>query len=297
MSREFYILNHPERDFAKEECTFLEKQGIDWTKKTGQVVIPVDHINSESNNQDPYVFHNPWLYGYCKNALLPYKMAGDGSGIFFGKYHRLSNKNQKYSFLLDTIFISERKFNWKDEFGNIPSMNFTRAYPSICSGKHYRNFIAPRKTRGEHPKAKSIFVAKHLEVKNSMIQIEIKSNKDYFSCIPLYRDGNGVFNLIDILPIIEKSKPDMFENFEFDKKKLYKIDIKLLNGVYKYVLDNANILVIKTSGQAALDKADRRLNEIYLENIYGTESKEKYFKNKKKQICYSKKEEDKNYRC
>lgn len=290
MSRKFYILNHPEREFAKEQCTFLEKQGMEWVKRIGEAIIPVDHINSVSDNQDPYVFHMPWLYGYCKNALLENNMAGDGSGIIFGKYHRKSKEDEQYKFLIDTIFISQSKFDWKDKHGYSPSINFTSTYPTINSGKHYRNFVAPRTIKGQHMKAKSIFVAKHLELKEDMVQININSNEDYFSCIPLYKNKNGEFMLIDILPAIEKNKSNMFENYSTDRRKLYDIEVKLLKEIYEYVLKEANILVIKTSGQALLDEANIELNEVYIENIYGAESKKRYLKNKNRPICPLKKE-------
>lgn len=281
MTRKFYILNHPERVFVKENCTYFEKVDNLWINKEGEIVIPVDSLN---DNQDPYVFNNPWFYGYCKNALLPGNM-GEGSGIVFGRYNQHNEGITKDSFLLDTIFITDYRFYWIDKNGNSPSMEFILKYPIMMESKNYKDFIEPRIKDKQHPKAKFIFTSRTLNCETNInTKSNISDNKDYFSCIPLFKDGNGMFKLIDILPIILKHNAKQFKGFKYDPKKLYEIENSMLKDIFKYVLEEANILVTNTQGKGSPTEPDIELQYKYYKEIY-SESNTKKINHKCKKIC------------
>ena len=280
MSRNFHILNHPERVFVRENCIYLEKIDGMWVKKEGKVVIPVDSLQG---NQDPYVFNRPWLYGYCKNALLRRDM-GEGSGVIFGKYHKNKIDNS-LPFLLDTIFITDERYWWVDDNGNSPSAEFNTKHPILKNTKNYMDFITPKVKDNEHPKAKYIFTSRTIEWESdNKYKLNICDNKDYFSCIPLYKGEAGIFKLIDIMPIILKHNPEQFKGFRNDPKKLYEIENSMLKDIFNYVLEASNILVIETEGKGSPEELDMELQYIYYKEIYN-ETNKNVVNDKCKKVC------------
>jgi len=63
------------------------------------------------HNEDPYIFHTPWVHVYCHISQLK-QNTGNQSILFWVSW----NKNHT-KYLIDTVFVVNRKYNWQ---GNEP---------------------------------------------------------------------------------------------------------------------------------------------------------------------------------
>ncbi|MBR8644258.1 hypothetical protein KEH51_05245 [[Brevibacterium] frigoritolerans] len=67
MPKNDYLLIHTERKFVRERCKLIRKIDGKWAINETEeiIIIPTD---PPPPNIDPYVFNQPWFYGYCRNA-------------------------------------------------------------------------------------------------------------------------------------------------------------------------------------------------------------------------------------
>jgi hypothetical protein len=257
------LLCHPHRVFVEEICDCLVKQNGGWQYRANQkTVIPVDPLNG---NPDPYVFHYPWLYGYCRNANMR-DDTGEQTIIIFGTYLKDGTHE---SFLVDTVFVVSKRYKWLGEVdGYLPSKAFRDEFPYTKEDKLYKDFIIHRVEHGHHPKAKAIFTAEHVDNKSYDYLLQtphVRSDK-FFSFIPLYYE-DGIYKLIDILPIIKMEYPKLFADYDERRNRLYQIDFITVK-VIDYLIQKANTLVVKTSGKGLPEAPDMNLQQRYYKNIY-----------------------------
>lgn len=271
MGRLGRLLAHPPRVFVKEKCTLLRKENSTWEyTENEEVIIPTDPLDP---NIDPYVFHQPWFYGYCRNANIP-KTTSPGSIIIFGTFVEKKNK-----FLVDTVFTVNKRYDWLGkEHNHNPSDEFRNKYKYKTSDKWYRDFIYPRVVDKQHTGnngnggAKSIFESKHAtrqEFRNGELDNFILDPQwgKTFSFIPLNYE-NGCYKLIDIYDdIVDKGRIQIFEEYKKTQNRLYIFDSESL-GILKKIIDKSNVLVLNTSRQGAPTELDMGLQKEYYNVIY-----------------------------
>jgi len=276
------LLCHPYRVFVNETCNILIKEEDGWKYRESEpVVIPVDSLEG---NPDPYAFHNPWFYGYCRNYNMP-DQTGEQSIIIFGTY--LKDEKGKGVFLVDTVFVVGARYEWLGkEDGYLPSETFRNKYRCLKNSKLYKDFIIHRVEHGHHPKAKAIFAAEHANRENycSLVQVPHRRSDKFYSFIPLKYEG-GIYKLIDILPIIQQKCPTLLESYEDRRNRLYPIDSAVVN-IIDYLINEANRLVINTAGKGMPEKLDMRLQKKYYKYIYNIVDEVSVEKSCK-EICYS----------
>lgn len=276
------LLCHPYRVFVNEVCDVLAKENNGWEyREKESVVIPVDSLEG---NPDPYVFHSPWLYGYCRNFNMPAR-AGCQSIIIFGTY--LKEEKGKEEFLVDTVFAVKSRYDWLGkEDGYMPSETFRNAFACSKNGKLYKDFIIHRVEHGHHREAKAIFAAEHVTKGEyfKLVQTPHKRNEEFYSFIPLNYD-QGIYKLIDILPIIKQHYPALFDKYDKERNRLYNIDSAVAN-IIDYLVNEANRLVVRTSGNGMPEKLDVDLQKKYYKHIYNIVDEVKIQKSCK-EICYS----------
>ncbi|GAA0737856.1 hypothetical protein [Clostridium oceanicum] len=265
MERRNYIFSHPNRVFVRENCIYLKKQEDDlWIKSKGEVVIPVDGLKE---NQDPYVFSNPWIYGNSNNKISLTEPICEESTILFGKYHK-DCYSGNYKFLVDNIFIVDKKYSLDNKSErSIFLDHFVKDYPNFKENKIYKDFS--NKMLNYNKSLNLILSSKLLNSKSDFINLKDYKYKNLFSFIPLIKDNNNKFSLIDIMPVILKYNPDHFNNFLKNPKKLYPIDSITLKHVIDYVLKNSNTLITETESIGAPKKLDMKLQYEYYKLIYG----------------------------
>lgn len=275
------LLCHPYRVFVEEVCDVIVKGDSGWEyTRNESIVIPVDSI---VGNPDPYVFHQPWLYGYCRNFNMP-NQTSPQSIIIFGTY---LNHGKKREFLVDTVFVVESRYNWLGKEGDYePSQTFKNKFKYSKSNKLYTDFISPRVESGHHPKAKAIFAAEHVDKAHyyELLQLPHKRMEKFYSFIPL-RYENGFYKLIDILPIIEDKYPTIFDDYNERRNRLYPIDFIVVDAI-DYLIQNSNRLVVKTSRNGMPEKIDMNLQRKYYKQIYNIVD-EMYIEDCCREICYS----------
>jgi hypothetical protein len=280
------LLCHPYRVFVSEICDGLVKENGHWEYKAKQkIVIPVDSL---IGNPDPYVFHKPWLYGYCRNYNLP-NNTGTKSIIIFGTY--INDNRKREAFLVDTVFIVRNRYDWLGAEENyLPSKAFRSAYPYTKEDKLYKDFIIYRVEHRHHTKSKAIFTAEHADNQSYdyLLDIPHKRKDTFYSFIPLYYE-NGVYKLIDILPIIKMEYPNLFDDYEVRRNRLYGIDLIVVKAI-DYLIQNANRLVLNTSGQGMPEELDMDLQRMYYKSIYNI-TDDSSIEESCKEICYSKLED------
>lgn len=276
MGKEEYVLRHNYRVFTKQTCEVLIKNEDKWKKEVREVVIPVDGFEG---NQDPYVFHDPWFYGYCHNAEVS-KDAGNQSILLWGAWNKKTDR-----YLIDTVFVVDKKYNWLGEKkGFEPSDQFKKDYQYENDDNLYKDFLCHRVNSDEHLElqfngAKSIFAGQHLETEdNDWYRMPTKRRDKFHSCIPLKHE-DGIYKLIDVFGIINGKDP----NFLGKMKKrnqggVWNIGDIRNNPYAPYVLDimkhiynDANILVTKVISNNSPNKIDVDLQKQYWPLIYGLE--------------------------
>ncbi|MEO2077384.1 MAG: hypothetical protein ABGX20_18785 [Bacillus sp. (in: firmicutes)] len=254
----FRILHHPMRVFVEEECEILNLNNKPAYFKE-KVVIPVDSFIG-NGNQDPYIFHQPWMYGYCRNYNMP-KNTGKDSVVLFGTYIDNYKNRNKPAFLLDTFFVVNNRYPWLMEHQGLqPSDNFKRDFPYNQHDKFYIDFIAPRVEGKQHPKAHSIFTSQNIELGQAIV-----ANKK-FSFIPLkYKDG--IYNLFDIYDFFE---PCLFEGHHRRRNRLYRVlDEKQIDEIFTMLLRNATHLVLNTTRIGSPVDINYNLQVKYSNAVYG----------------------------
>jgi hypothetical protein len=276
------LLCHPYRVFVNEPSEVLVKKDNEWKYHEGEnVIIPVDPLEG---NPDPYVFHNPWFYGYCRNHNMP-NQTGAQSIIIFGTY--LKDKKGKESFLVDTVFVVGARYEWLGkEDGYLPSETFRRNYHCLKNSKLYKDFIIHRVEKGHHPRAKAIFAAGHTKRDDfyNLVQIPHKREENFYSFIPLHYEDD-IYKLIDILPIIKQKYPTLLDNYDSRRNRLYNIDSAVVSVIDNLIM-KANRLVIGTAGKGMPEKLDMNLQKKYYKYIYNILDEVSVEKSCK-EICYS----------
>jgi hypothetical protein len=211
-----YLLIHTERMFVRERCKLIRKIDGKWANDETEetIIIPTD---PPPPNIDPYVFNQPWFYGYCRNANTKTDTAKQSIIIF------CTFSQRRMALLIDTVFVVKQKYSWLDQTaGYQPSEKFKDNFPYKESDSLYKEFIAPRVEKKQHLAAHSIYVAEHYQNSN----FPQKRSDKIFSFIPLLKE-KGEFQLIDIYPLLQVlnefnliSKVNKVSN----QNKLYNID-------------------------------------------------------------------------
>jgi len=274
MGKEEYVLRHNYRVFTKQTCEVLIKVEDKWKKEVREVVIPVDGFEG---NQDPYVFHDPWFYGYRHNAEVS-KDAGNQSILLWGAWNKSTDM-----YLIDTVFVVDKKYNWLGEKkGFEPSDQFKKEYQYNNEDNLYKDFLCHRVNSDEHQEiqfngAKSIFAGQHfITDENDWYRMPTKRRDKFHSCIPLkYEDG--IYKLIDVFEIIKGKDPD----FSGIMRKRNQGGVRnigdIRNNPYapyvldimKHIYNEANILVTKVISDCSPNKVDVDLQKQYWPLIYG----------------------------
>jgi hypothetical protein len=115
-----YIIFHPDnqRDNPLVQATAIS-QGI--VNKNWQGHIHVDKINQ--TNEDPFVFHEPWLYSYCHASQLKRVHTSDphlqaGSWLFFVSGQAADQRQLAF----DTVFLIGDLQAWRSASSNNPRL-------------------------------------------------------------------------------------------------------------------------------------------------------------------------------
>ncbi|MGG1639121.1 hypothetical protein [Paenibacillus sp. NRS-1760] len=254
-----YLLLHTQREFVKLECEAIKKVNGNWESIPSrlEVVIPID---PPPPNIDPYIFNNPWFYGYCRNANTPKNTAKQSVFLF------CTFSPVKKALLVDTVFVVNKKFAWLGiEEGYQPSQSFRNEYSYKTTDALFQDFISPRVYKKQHTAAHTIYAAQHY----SNHQIPVKRSDDFFSFIPLTDEG-GDYNLIDILPTIQKHyESDLLRKIERleIQNKLFKVDFVFME-IMRYIFKKSTLLVTATE-TTGMPKVDKSFSQEYKERHYG----------------------------
>ena len=128
MSKAHYIIFHP--DYARQLITVTATAMIESQinpKWTGDIFV--DRIGN--NNEDPFVFNDPWLYSYCHASQLKRKPS-EGSYLQVGsKIIFASGDEADNGFLsVDTFFVIGEVQNWFND----PALGLPTKY-----NDHFKN--------------------------------------------------------------------------------------------------------------------------------------------------------------
>lgn len=253
-----YLLLHTKRNFVRERCKIIRKINGEWANEEIEetVIIPTD---PPPPNIDPYVFHQPWFYGYCRNANTPKNTAKQSIFIF------CTFSSKKTALLVDTVFVVKQKYSWlkqNDEFQ--PSRTFRENYPYKESDSLYKEFIAPRVEQHQHLPAHSIYEAEHYQK-----FFPQKRSDNIFSFIPLLEEKDD-FLLLDIYPLIQSlGEPDLLKKVQnvTIQNKLFRIDFISME-ILKYLFEYSSLLVTGTTSKG-VPIIDKVLSNKYSKLIYG----------------------------
>ena len=193
-----YISRHPMREFTRQNVTALVKdKNSNWNfTENINVVIPVD---SSVHNQDPFVFHFPWVNAYCRTNSFT-KSLGPQSIISWGAWNK-----DKSKFLIDTVFVVGNSFYWGK---SKPNENFRKSFPYKSTDPIYKYLF---KYANDKPNKKRLLTAHHNM--NSYTTTPSNRSDEYFSFIPL-KIQNGFYKPIDVLPFISSHKPNSISNIK-----------------------------------------------------------------------------------
>jgi len=171
------------------------------------------------HNEDPYIFHTPWVHAYCHISQLK-KDTGNQSILIWGSW----NKNRT-KYLVDTVFVVDRKYNWQ---GNEPGETFKREHSYQTKDGLYINLLQykPEK-QGSDRTYTAVHYNKDIEI------VPNKRSMDFYSFIPLnYEDG--IYKLIDVLPLLKQKDID-FENIMTYRNKSGVRNIDFATVVVDYI--------------------------------------------------------------
>ncbi|WP_416826267.1 hypothetical protein [Ectobacillus polymachus] len=256
-----YLLLHTERKFVRERCKIIRKVDGEWVNEEIEetVIIPTD---PPPPNIDPYVFHQPWFYGYCRNANTPQDTAKQSIFIF------CTFSQRRIALLVDTVFVVKQKYAWLGQSdGFQPSRNFRDNYPYKESDSLYKEFIAPRAKWQQHEAAHTIYEAEHYQNSN----FPQKRSDNIFSFIPLFEE-KGEFLLLDIYPLIQDlDELDLIRKIRNVniQNKLFRIDFISMK-ILKYLFEYSSLLVTQTTSKG-VPIIDKSLSSKYSELNYGRE--------------------------
>lgn len=260
MSKIDYILRHGPRVFVEKKCQVLKKENGYWKfYNSYDVVIGVD---PPIGNQDPYVFHTPWVHAYCHINQLR-EDTGKQSILIWGSWDQ---KTKSSNFLVDTVFVVDKKFGWD---GDEPKKEFQKTWPYTKDDGLYNDLLKYKSKKNTD----RIYTATHF---NSRQDNPYKRSDEYYSFIPL-KYNNGDFELIDILPLI-KENDDEFHKVMLQENQsgIRRIDFayKIINYLYK----NADILVTKVLDGKSIENIDEELQRRYFPLVYGIGYDQRVFK-------------------
>ncbi len=147
MNKAHYIIFHPNkhRQSINVKATALVNNKIE---ENWQGNIWVDKIGD--NNEDPYVFNNPWLYSYCHASQLRRQKRKDsflqiGSKIIFGYVN-------EQNLIIDTVFLVGNNPEWERSYSSFMKEN--KMVKEL-------NLQMPQKYRGHFKKMKSDLWMRH----------------------------------------------------------------------------------------------------------------------------------------
>lgn len=105
MNKVNYIIFHPENNRQKVKVFATVVISNNEIKHYWEGDIYVDAIE-RGNNEDPFVFQNPWLYSYCHASQLKQKYRSDDNYLQVGsKILFVSGQNaDKNELVIDTLF-------------------------------------------------------------------------------------------------------------------------------------------------------------------------------------------------
>lgn len=185
MENAHYIIFHPEkkRQQLQVKATVMFNKEID---KNWQGNIFVDRINGE--NEDPFVFNDPWLYSYCHASQLKTKSQTDnnlqlGSKLFFASGQHADKKE----LLIDTVFVIENIQPW----GNSPKLQLPTKY---------RKYFQNNKSHLWMRHFRFPFNGCHASVSHTFEAQLWGEEKNDFSFLPLNKIGERVSIPFDNLP-------------------------------------------------------------------------------------------------
>lgn len=172
-----FVIHHTQdkRTFATAKCLVLPKSAN--TTEVRELILAVDAFGG---NQDPYVWHWPWMYSYCKSHALRNKIL-PGSILFFVYGDRSSmRKGQRVPLFCDTVFVVENKEGWdrrdpvSGHVTDIPSS--LEPFRESAWHAHLKWPLAPYR---QHPSVAYTYLAKNVELRS----------EQPFSFLPYVKSG------------------------------------------------------------------------------------------------------------
>ena len=173
MSTAHYIVFHPDRERQAIDVTatiLTDGRALtDW-----QGTIHVDRVGK--GNEDPFVFHNPWLYSYCHATQLRRKKS-DGTYVQPGSIIIFVSGQSAESAVLsvDTVFVVGGARPWPDEPLRLPK-KYREHFQNVDSPLWERHFKYP-------------FLGIHTSVTHTYEADMWEDGKEVFSFLPLDAAG------------------------------------------------------------------------------------------------------------
>jgi hypothetical protein len=162
-----YLIFHPERYRQRFDVrgTALRKSG---TVEPWSGTVWAD---SERGNQDPYIWHEPWLYSFCHADTLqhtvPKHRVDVGSKLFFCDTHEARKGNLR----VDTVFVVSTREPWTEIGAAVPerfaALQTARDAPVWTD--HFRHGLNARGSR-KHVGALT-YTASHDELGGSFLPL------------------------------------------------------------------------------------------------------------------------------